>query len=524
LKISLLIDGSSIAQWQADALEQLGPEYQFQVYNCVNAKTSPHRLRHFPYYALNLLSLRSSLTRRIPLPTRFGNRVDFDCRYEGLWERLPDELIDSIVADRPDAIVKFGMGLLKVPEAARLSVPILSFHHGDPREFRGRPAGFYEMLTGAEVVGQIVQVLCNRLDAGRVLAFAQTRVHPHSYRATMREAYATSRFVLPDALTAVRDGRTLDIVPDGKVYRLPSAWNVIRFAAQRALAKVRRLAYGAFVEKQWQVSEASLAGETAPPFHNFPRSSDWREVRRPRGYRFLADPFPLPEGAGMLVEALRSSTGLGEILAVRADGNEKLLGGSHHFSYPAILATDKGNWLLPEISEWSGPRLYSLGTRGVVEVGRLNVAAHYRLVDPTLLQWSGNTFLFANHLLDGDAVLRLWTAESVRDSFEEHPASPILISPLGGRMGGGFITANGSLYRVGQNGGGGYGDGVLFFEVDELSALTYRERLIGTLRFEHCHGPHTINIGAASVLFDYYRNRFAPLAGLRRLRGRLARH
>jgi hypothetical protein len=524
MKVALLVDQMSVTHWQAEALRRLGDGIEFVSYNCTNAPSAGRRVAHVPYYLLNVLSLRTELTRKVELPgsVRAAPRTDFECEIEGNWQRLPQWLVDKINADRPVAIVKFGLGLLRVPDD--LAVPILSYHHGDPREFRGRPAGFYEMLTGQEVVGQVVQVLSNHLDAGRILAFAQTRVHRHSYRATMREAYATSRFLLGQALAAARDGRALDIVPDGTVYRLPSGWRVLRFAAQRVAATARRLAYGAFIEKQWQVAEAPATAAFAPPSPDLPERSEWRDVQRPKGYRFLADPFPLPDGSGMLVEALRASTGLGEILVLRPNGSEKLLGGSRHFSYPAVLRTDEGSWLLPEVAEWSAPRLYSIGKAGVEEVGRLDIVGDCRLVDPTLLQWGGNTFLFGNHLSDGDWILRLWRAASVRSRFEEHPSSPIRISPLGGRMGGAFITANGSLYRVGQNGAGKYGDGVLFFEVDQLSADTYRESLVGSLRFKHCHGPHTINLGAGSVLFDHYRHRFAPLAAVRRLRGRIARH
>jgi hypothetical protein len=486
-------------------------------------KAPRRRLSHFPYYALNLLSLRTELTRRIPLPERFGRQNDFECRHDGHWQRLPDDVIDRLGSARPDAIVKFGMGLLTVPEPATLPVPILSYHHGDPRAFRGRPAGFYEMLNGSDVLGQIVQVISNRLDAGRVVAFAQTRIHRHSYRATMREAYATSPFLLGQALAAVREGRTIDIVPEGPVYWLPSAWKILRFGVQRAVAKAGRLAYGAIVEKRWRVAETSRTSADIPPFVT-PDRSKWREVRRPKGYRFLADPFPLPDGSGILVEALRSSTGLGEIMALGGDQNHKLLGGDRHFSYPSVFSSADGHWLLPEVAEWSAPRLYSIAAGGVEEAGKLNIADHYRLVDPTLLEWGGHTFLFANHLAEGDSILRLWMAASVRGEFQEHRSSPIRISPLGGRMAGSFITANGSLYRVGQNGAGSYGDGVLFFKVDELSAEAYRERLVGSLRFDHCRGPHTLNTTANSFLFDYYQDRIAPLAGVRRLRGRMARN
>jgi hypothetical protein len=521
MKIALLIDSASVARWQADALERLGPAHSFEVYNCTNARPPRRRLRHFPYYALSLLSLRTVLNRRVALPIE-GEIIDFECDAEGVWQRLPGELVDRLAAEKPDAVIKFGMGLLKVPDSSRLPVPILSYHHGDPRLFRGRPAGFYEMLAGQPVVGQIVQILSNRLDAGQVVAFGETRVFRHSYRATMREAYATSPLLLPQALAAVRDGRTLAIEPDGKVYRLPSLWTLARFLAQLAAAKLRRLVYGALIEKEWQVAEAPATGEFVLD-RQFPAVATWRTVERPRGYRFLADPFPHPGGDGILVEALSSSSGLGEILHLSNGRYRSLLSNSRHFSYPGWLTTDGVHWIVPEVSEWSEPRLYRLDADGAHDVGKLNLATPCRLIDPTLFDRNGTIFMFGNIHSEGDNVLRVWTAASIQDRFEEHPANPVLISPRGARMGGSLIESDGALYRIGQDGLAGYGDGVLVFRIEEFSRTAYREHLIGSLRFGDCRGPHTINLKNDRVLFDYYRDRFALLAGLRRIRGRLAR-
>jgi len=298
---------------------------------------------------------------------------------------------------------------------------------------------------------------------------------------------------------------------------------VIRFAAQVTVAKIRRLFYGALMEKEWQVAEAPTPGEFASLHREFPPVATWSLVERPKGYRFLADPFPYPGGEGILVEALSSSTGLGEILHMTKDGYRSLLGNSRHFSYPAPLTTDGECWLVPETAEWSKPRLYRLDADGAHDGGELDLAHPCRLIDPTLFERDGTTFLFANVESEGDEVLRLWTSASIRGPFVEHPANPLMISPRGARMGGSIVEDGGSLYRVGQDGVDRYGNGVLIFRIEELNRTVYRERLIGELRFEHCQGPHTINFKGDSVWFDFYRDRFAFLAGLRRIRGRLAR-
>lgn len=520
MKIGLLVDHMKIRRWQADAIRQLGDDVALIAYNCTNAPAAPRRWRHFAYYLLNQLSLRNELTRRISLSTaaRLADRVDFECEADGAWQSLPAGVVGRINADRPDAIVKFGLGLLRVPE--QLAVPMLSYHHGDPRRYRGRPAGFYEMLKGEPVIGQIVQVLTNRLDAGPVVAYVETRVQPHSYRATMRDAYAASPLLMKEAVDRAMANRPLDIAPEGPAYRLPSVSTVLRFAGQRLAAKLRRLAYGLFIEKAWRVASAPF-GFAEPPFLNaFPPPATWRLLECPPEYRFLADPFPVAE-SGILVEAMRSVTGLGEIVEIRNGQVGTVLAGGGHYSYPGTLATRTGDFLLPETSQWSDPALFRLEGGSALPAGPLNFARPARLIDPTLHERDGTIYLFGNDYSEGDYVLRLWLAERLDGCFVEHPASPLRISPRGARMAGSLVERQ-NLYRFGQDSSRGYGDGVLLFRVDELTPTRYAETLVDELRFSGVHGPHTVNFASGTVLFDFYDHRMAPLAWLRRIRNRLA--
>ena len=73
------------------------------------------------------------------------------------------------------------MGLLRIEDEYQ-QLPILSYHHGDPSSYRGRPAGFYEIFNGEKTTGIIVQRLSNELDAGVILAFAESKIVNFSYK------------------------------------------------------------------------------------------------------------------------------------------------------------------------------------------------------------------------------------------------------------------------------------------------------------------------------------------------------
>ena len=516
-----------IASWQADALARAAADCDLIVLNCTNSHFPRRPLRNGLYYLLNILSLRSDRTRAVPLPEglRIRSTIDFESEQDGAWQRLPPALLERLGNEKPDCLVKFGMGLLRVP--GDLPCPILSYHHGDPRRFRGRPAGFYELAKGAAMVGQVVQILSDKLDSGKVVAFAETRVSPHSYKATMADCYGLSPLLLAPALRNALAGRTLAIEPNGKNYRLPSNFTVLRFAASLAAAKLGRLARGAFVEKAWQCASAPVGPGLASLIAGFPPRQDWSVEPTPARYNFLADPFPHPSG-GMLVEAFRRSDGQGDIVHVGAGEPAILCSGTGHFSYPATIAADGGTYMVPEMAEWSVPRIYRLTPGGAEDAGALDIEGSPRVVDPTLFAAADGAFYLFGNRLEEPNVLRLWVADSLFGRFAEHPASPVRLSPLGGRMAGALFEADGRLVRPGQDYSRIYGDGVVLYQVTRLSRHDYQEEAIGEVRLAGVKGPHTLNFASGNfasgrVIFDFYGNRASALAWLRRLRSRAAK-
>jgi hypothetical protein len=155
------------------------------------------------------------------------------------------------------------------------------------------------------------------------------------------------------------------------------------------------------------------------------------------------------------------------------------------------------------------------------EAAVLRVKGGVRVLDPTLLEHGGRLYLFGNDYRLSSNALFIWCAASLDDEFVPHPVSPALVSPRGGRMGGAFLHTGGRLVRLGQSFLGDYGDGLFAYEVEELSPTSYRERLLGTVKFHRVKGPHTMNVRDGEIVFDWYRQRFSLFAAPRRLRAKL---
>ena len=204
-----------------------------------------------------------------------------------------------------DLIVKFGMNLLKDPNLLRAKFGVLSFHHGDPTKFRGRPAGFYELKQHANEIGAVVQELSNNLDAGAMRAFGKYQIYAHSYRRTLEALYVNSALLLRQAILNCLDERTLDIAPIGRNYRLPSNFSVVRFSLLMINQKMKRLFFGLFQHRQWQIAQAKhLSFAVENPETKIPLL---KTLPIPYGVGFIADPFVLPNGEVICEATLKNS-------------------------------------------------------------------------------------------------------------------------------------------------------------------------------------------------------------------------
>ena len=533
-KLIVIVDtgplGDRIAEWQRCALETLGPDDDLVMLACTNTALPRRALRYPLYYALNLFTVRNALTRSVALgqlAAKVSDRIEFASGYDGAWQALPETVLARIAAHRPDAIIKLGMGLLRVPD--ELKVPILSWHHGDPEHFRGRPAGFWELLADSPVLGQMVQVIGNRLDAGQVVAFAETRVIRHSWKATLVEAFRHSHLLLAPALENAIAGRSLTKATTGRNYRLPGNLQVARLVVQLGAAKLGRIASGALREKRWRVSRAPVSSSgaaiaLATGQQTLPEQAEWWTPNLPPGCSFIADPFFGSGQDELLVEAMPRWSGKGRIDLVTPTGSRQLSTGPGHHSYPGLVAQNGKTYCVPEIAQWSASAAFRWQVDWLRET-ELKFGGAHRLTDPTFVWHCQRLYLFANDARFGSGVLRLWSAAGLFDRFTEHPSSPIRISPRGARMGGNLLHEGDRLIRLGQDCARDYGDGLVAFEIEQLSPSTYRERKIGTMQFSDRKGPHTFNFApdGTAVVFDWYREAITPMAGIRRLMARVRR-
>ena len=419
-------------------------------------------------------------------------------------------------------MIKFGLGLLRIPENLPLRHGVLSYHHGDPRSYRGRPAGFHEMVSHEPIMGVIVQRLSNVLDGGEVLAEAKSPVYPHSYRATLTNAYRSGVPLLGAAVRNLLFHRQTDIDSLGRNYSLPNNAVVAKFLAQQAAASASRLSYGAFRQKAWQVGYSAISlnltgGDTIIS------SSEITRTPTPKPYSFLAD--PCSEGSrGIYCEAMPAS-GRGRIVRLSREGVEEMDFGrkDSHFSYPQVVFSESTYYVFPEVASHSSPCLYELEDHSLTisSQWKLTGLEDERILDGTLFEHQGRWYLFGQRADEPMSIARLWHSEGLFARWEEHPDSPIAVDPRRARMAGQVLKASGNLFRLTQDSSGGYGAAVTINQIQTISSETYAEEFLGRVSIEGWKGPHTITASSqGGYWLDCYRDVWSVRAGVSRLRAR----
>lgn len=525
LKAAIILDNLTMTKWQQNALEEASESLDIVViFNCQNTKTKKDLKNNFMYYFLNVFTLKNSFTKRIKYNVVNEKVLSFNSIYKGSWQSIPKNISQNLFSNQIDVVIKFGMSLLKIDENLD-QITVLSFHHGDPSKFRGRPAGFYELLYDEDKSGIIVQELTNKLDAGRVLAFAESKLIHHSYKKTAENFYNQSQFLLNKAIINLQNNEYLHIATDGKNYRLPSNSTVIYFFTILLQRKIKRTLYGAFYEKKWKVGTVNLQPDLKSSNHI--ASKLIKEIPIEPKYSFYADPFFSLDGSKIRLEALDKKTGLGDIIETDLEDtkNFRLLLTGKHYSYPFSFLLDEDEQLLPEVASHSPQYFFSL-SKDNIDPSTFRGLEDQRLVDATLYKHNDIWFLFFGENTSAHSVLNLWTSDSLTASFKKHPCSPICISPSSARMAGRILLTENGLFRFGQNNDRGYGSAITISEITELSLDRYEEKVCGSITIDDYFGPHSIdfNKDKGIALIDYYVDEFSIFSGVRRFKALLSKN
>jgi len=150
----------------------------------------------------------------------------------GLGNTLPEGAVEQLEA--VDVAVRFGFGIVKGEALTAPTYGMLSYHHGDLRKYRGRPAGFHEFVRGEKTAGVTVQTLNESLDGGDIAAFAEVPIHDAtSWHEVLSRLYDASEGLLATAVENAVSGDLIRDPPQGTLYTLPSSRETLLYLREK---------------------------------------------------------------------------------------------------------------------------------------------------------------------------------------------------------------------------------------------------------------------------------------------------
>jgi len=547
LRFGVMCNGRRFPAWQAEAIRRLLDVPDIEV-GLLIVRDAPlgaagklSRLRdwrHILWTMLNkgFIERRSRASRSVDLSERLEGVPEIVCHTEPVGEfgeKFSDADIATIREHALDFILRFSFGIIK---GEILDVPrygVWSFHHGDEREYRGRPPGFWELVDDKPTVGAILQRLTERLDGGVVLHRGSFRATPHSYRRTRDDAFLGSAVWPSIAARMIQNGDTslAEAEPsttDAPVKRDPANATMAAFLVQQAARFAVNQVRGIARTAVWSVGVADV------PIESFldgePAIFAWM-AEQGRG-RYLADPFGYEHDGELvlLVEDYRYDIHRGVISAIDVNGRSAkartVLDPGVHASYPYLFEHDGNVYCVPETYQANEVRLYRADPFPERWELVTTLVSGLAALDPTVLQHDGRWWLFCTDHADGpNTKLHVWHADELEGPWQPHALNPVKTDVRSARPAGTPFTHDAGLYRPAQDGSSSYGGGVAINRIDELTPTTFRETVVATVRppatGRYRDGIHTLSAVGDRTVADGRRDTFVLAAFRRELGSRI---
>lgn len=261
LQVALLVRGADVPAWQARAVERMLSRTDAEVTHLLIHEGSSgvgdhsvsdvlNRARENPLWtpvgaALRLGGLPEYHQPR-PLDSieGLGDPAVVRCEPEpapDFGNVLPDDGVE--VLEGTDVAVRFAFGILKGEALEAPEHGVFSFHHGDLREYRGQPCGFWEFLNGEDTAGVTLQRLTETLDGGEIVAYEPVDiVDARSWTEVRERLFDASDDVLAQGIENAASGidpRSPDEL--GDLYTLPKGEDVVKYVLKEGKGRMRNV-------------------------------------------------------------------------------------------------------------------------------------------------------------------------------------------------------------------------------------------------------------------------------------------
>jgi hypothetical protein len=394
---------------------------------------------------------------------------------------------------------------------------VWSFHADDEENYRGGPAGFWENYHGDPLNGAILQKLTNKLDGGVILrkgwfatdlcSLSRTQDQVFFEAAAWVKSALLELWNSPDYVAGLKPSST-----SAKVYHDPTNLQMLCFLVTLGYRKTIKFTKDFLFYEAWNVAIV--------PTPITKVDTDLAEWFPERKWPFFqADPFGEP--GKLLVEEYNYQTDIGVIKTVFLNSNNQetsrktFIDNERHHSYPFILQTDEGVFVIPESLQRKKTLVYQRDT-GAVEGELLQGLP---IIDPSIHFDGERYWLFctcSTSVSDGNASLFLFHSKNICGPYHPHLLNPVKSDVRCSRPAGSFFTKDGKLHRSAQDCSRTYGGAISIMRIERLSLTEFEETVISRIEPVAPYNAgihHLSNFGNSACVIDGKREAFS----LRRL-------
>ncbi|MGD0002773.1 MAG: hypothetical protein ABSE06_00945 [Anaerolineaceae bacterium] len=431
--------------------------------------------------------------------------------------RFSDYIEDTDIAEIEkydvDVFIRLGFRILrgKILKAARYGV--WSYHHGDYREKRGGPAGFWEVMENDPVTGSILQILTEDLDNGVVLFDSFSATHYISVNLNMNNYYWKSLSFMPRKLKELHQlggevffqkvaaKNSHPVFYSNRIYTAPKNNELISSFLGYMGRYLKQKLVNLVMFEQWQLIYDLRDGIS---------SSFWRYKKlAPPKDRFWADPFVVFRDQKYYVffeeYEYKKKKGYISVLTIDDKGNStppvKVLERPYHLSYPYLFEYEGDLYMIPESAENRTIEVYKCSRFPDQWEFHKIMMENVMAQDATLFFHNQKWWMFASMIEDvgascSDELFLFYADQPLADNWSPHPLNPICSDVRRARPAGKIFDYNGNQYRPSQNSVKNYGRGMKINQVLNLTEETFEEKEIGSIEpnwDKKVVGIHTLN-------------------------------
>lgn len=515
LRFAVLVDGKLLKKWQADSIQLLAAENHSELVGFIQNRTTS-KSKHS--VSVGFKSIYKNIDHSGPLQLVEWDKTfsspkiyHFSPEQKGISNYLLKEDLETLASLQLDFILRFGFGILK---GEVLDIPkfgVWSFHHGNPRKYRGGPAGFWEIFNGDDITGSILQQLNEKLDQGLIIKEGFFKTIDHSYKANLfhvlQETASWPSIAVKSIVYNNQEQLQLKSVEEkGKLYKVPSNWTVLRFLYKVLSNKISFHMHRLFKAEKWNVGRVNQSIEELVTTPIAPIK--WLNEAPKNTY--YADPFGW-NNKEILLELFdyKTSKGSLKVLDTNSGKISNLLENQTHYSYPFSIIESGKKYILPENYKSDQLKLYEVDDNlKVLETHKL---LNGPWIDPTLFKKDEKWWLSCMHQSSPKENLYLFYAEKVEGPYLPHALNPVLTDILSARPAGTPFMVNKKIIRPTQNCARTYGGSVVLKQIEKLSPTEFEEHVIKEIlpqKGRFSEGLHTVSANGSEILVDGKRYHF----------------